>query len=97
MTTVDVDAIQAAAERLMALADYLGQRGFATHLVRTAGGLRLRVTHRTVGLLSEDVYAAPAGDGAWWFWWSWAEQITGIEDVTAAAAKIAHVLTPRHG
>lgn len=33
-------------------------------------------------------------EGAWWLWWSWADQIAPIDDVSEAAFKIAYVLTP---
>src|SRR5262249_60366439 len=37
--------------------------------------------------IGEDIYTA---DG--WFWWSWAERITPVGEVPAAAAKVATVL-----
>jgi hypothetical protein len=96
MTTVDVEDVQLAAERLLGLADDLGGRGFATNIVRTNAGTRLRVISREANRLTEDVYVAPAGDGTWWFWWSWAERITSAEQMAEAAAKIAHVLATPH-
>jgi hypothetical protein len=96
MMTVYVAAVQVAIERLAALADELAERGFATQVKQADGGLRLHVVNRTVRQLSEDVWAGPAADGSWSFWWSWAEPITRIDDVDAAAVKIAHVLTPSH-
>jgi hypothetical protein len=96
MTSVDLAAAQVAMERLLALADDLGQRGFTAHALRTDSGVCLRVTHQTVSRLSEDVYVARAQDGRWWFWWSWAERIAGVDDVAATAARVAHVLTPGH-
>jgi hypothetical protein len=96
MTSVDLAAAQVAMERLLALADDLGQRGFATHALRTDSGVCLRVRHRTVSRLSEDVYVARAHDERWWFWWSWAEPIAEVDDVAATAARVAHVLTTSH-
>jgi hypothetical protein len=40
------------------------------------------------------VYAAPAEDGSWWLWWSWADQLAPIDEIDTAAFKIAYVLTP---
>jgi len=96
MTSVDT-AAETAAERLMMLADDLGQRGFATQAVRAGNGLCLRVISREAARLAEDIYAAPARDGQWWFWWSWAEAIAGIEEVSATADRVAHVLAPHRG
>jgi hypothetical protein len=81
------------ADRLQALAADLGRRGFSVRLVLTSGRLRLWVENRSVPQLSEVVYAAPADDGAWWLWWSWADRLASIEDVDDAAVRIAHVLT----
>ena len=55
---------------------------------------RVRVQNRSISQLSDTVYAAPAADGSWWLWWSWADQLAPIDDVDAAAFKIAYVLTP---
>jgi hypothetical protein len=96
MMTVLVAAVQVAIERLAALANDLAECGFVTQVKQTDSGLRLHVVNRTVRQLSEDVWAGPAADGSWWFWWSWGEPITGIDEVDAAAVKIAHVLTPSH-
>jgi hypothetical protein len=96
MTTVEGSAVQIATERLTALADGLAERGFATQIVWAGADLCLRVANRAIGRLSEDVRAGRAVNGSWWFWWSWAEPITLVEDIDAAAVKIAHVLTPRH-
>jgi hypothetical protein len=96
MTIADVVDVQAAGERLEALAGDLARRGFRAHLISNGQVPGVRVVNPAVSQLSEDVWAAPAEDASWWFWWSWAERITGIEDVDAAAFKIAHVLTPCH-
>lgn len=97
MTGVDVAAVETAAERLMMLADDLGQRGFTTQAVRAGAGVCLRVVSREAARLSEEIHVAPGADGQWWFWWSWAERITGIDDVSATADRVAHVLAPHRG
>jgi hypothetical protein len=84
----------AVAERLQALAADLGKRGFGTRVLAPGDTWRLRVENRSVPQLSETVYAALAEDGSWWLWWSWADRFAPIEDVDAAAFKIAYVLTP---
>jgi hypothetical protein len=43
--------------------------------------------------LCETIYAAPAVDGSWWFWWSWADRIAPVEDVEATTFKVHYVLT----
>jgi hypothetical protein len=43
--------------------------------------------------LTELISAAPL-DGAWWFWWSWAERITPVNEVASATQRIQYVLTP---
>ena len=84
----------AAAKRLDDLATELDVRGFAAHVLADGGKLQVRVQNRSISQLSDTVYAAPAQDGSWWLWWSWADQLAPIDDVDAAAFKIAYVLTP---
>ena len=94
MVTVDGAALTAATERLHDLAANLDQRGFSTRVLVTGDKLRLWVQHRSISQLADAVYAAPAEDGSWWLWWSWADQLAPIDDVDTAAFKIAYVLTP---
>ena len=94
MATTDKAALAAAAERLHDLAANLDQRGFSARVLVTGEKLRLWVQHRSISRLSDAVYAAPAEDGSWWIWWSWADQLAPIDEVDAAAVKIAYVLTP---
>jgi len=94
MVTTDGAALATAAERLHDLAANLGQRGFSARVLVTGDKLRLWVQHPDISRLSEAVYAAPAADGSWWIWWSWADQLAPIGDVDEAAVKIAYVLTP---
>jgi hypothetical protein len=86
--------LTAAAKQLDDLAAELDRRGFSARVLASNGKLRVWVQNRLVSQLSEAVYAAPDGEGAWWLWWSWADQLAPIDDVDAVAVKIAHVLTP---
>jgi hypothetical protein len=63
-------------------------------MLTTDDKLRLWVQHRVISRLYDTVYAAPAEDGSWWLWWSWADQLAPINDVDEAAVKIAYILTP---
>jgi hypothetical protein len=83
-----------AAKQLQALAEDVQKRGFATDVMQGSRHAGLSVVNRSVPQLSETVYIAPADDGSWWFWWSWADRLAPINDVDAAAFKIAYVLTP---
>jgi hypothetical protein len=93
---MSVDHVDAgkAAEQLKALAEDVQKRGFAAHVVQDGRYASVSVINRSVPQLSENVYIAPAEDGSWWFWWSWADRLAPIDDVDAAAFKIAYVLTP---
>lgn len=93
MTATQADGAGEAARQLAALAENLSGRGFAAHVTQTGRYAAVSVANLSVPQLAETVYAAPA-DGAWWFWWSWADRIAQISDVEAAAFKIAYVLTP---
>ena len=94
MVATDSGAVAAAAKRLNDLAANLDQRGFSARVLVTGEKLRLWVQHRSIPQLSDAVYAAPAEDGSWWLWWSWADQLAPIDEIDAAALKIAYVLTP---
>ena len=94
MSVADAEQLEAATERLRDLAAHLDQRGFSAQLLATNGKLRMWVQNRAISHLSDAVYAAPADDGSWWLWWSWADQLAPIDDVESAAFKIAYVLTP---
>jgi hypothetical protein len=94
-----VDAVEASpavgpAGQLKALADDLTARGLDAQIIHDDGLTRISVAHRSVPQLSEDVFAAPAGDGEWWFWWSWGDRITRMTEVETAAFKVAYVLSP---
>ncbi len=94
MAATDADAAQQAVAQLGALAENLAGRGFTAHVIQAGTRACISVANRSVPQLSEIVYTAPAHDGAWWFWWSWAERIAPVNEVETAAFKIAYVLTP---
>jgi hypothetical protein len=95
MTVTDAATARRAVTQLGALTDGLAARGFMTTLVDSDGGPPcVNVVSRESAHLSEKIYAAPAGDGSLWFWWSWAERIAPIDDVATTAGQVARVLTP---
>lgn len=81
-----------ATKGLEALGDVLNDRGFIVTVMVDGGPPCVRVVSRETSHLSENIYAAPATDGALWFWWSWAEKLAPIGDVFATADKLAAVL-----
>ena len=94
MSVVDAEQVRVAAERLQDLAADLDRRGYSARVLATNGKLRMWVQNRSISHLSDAVYAAPAEDGSWWLWWSWADKLAPIDEVESAAVKIAYVLTP---
>ncbi len=79
--------------RLEGLADLLGRRGLRARMMTPPGRVpSLHVVNPVASSLAEDVYAGRGQDGAWRFWWSWAEPIADSDDLEGAAATIAHVL-----
>ena len=88
MTVTGTNADRAEADNLEALADNLSKRGFETRLDTPEGRMpSLLVTNPQASRLSETIMT-----GHGWFWWSWAERITAVADVAAAADVIARVL-----
>jgi hypothetical protein len=82
--------------KLEGLADALTRQGLRTRLVTPPGRVpSLHVVNPAAAALAEDIYAGPAQDGQWWFWWSWAERIASGEDMAGAAARILRVLAER--
>jgi hypothetical protein len=73
---------------LESLAAALPAEDYHAHLV-VADGRRpsLHVRNRSAGVLAEDVLVE-----AGWFWYSFAERIAPVTDVSAAAGKIARLL-----
>jgi len=94
MTTTDADPVSPTIRQLEALAEDLTDRGFEAHVIKDGNRARVSVAHHSVPQLSERAHTAPTGDGQWWFWWSWGDQIARITEIETAAFKIAYVLTP---
>ncbi len=92
MNPTKTDAVDEAVTHLEALNVYLAGRGFETRMA--SARRELNVSNRTAPEIREDINAAPADDGAWWFWWSWGDRIAPVTDLETAAFKIAYVLTP---
>ena len=79
-------------QRLERLAGALTRRGMDASLVDPPGRVpRLQVGHPAAHLAT-DVYAWRCQDGAWWFWWPWAERIAAEGDLDAAAERIEQLL-----
>jgi hypothetical protein len=81
--------------QLGVLAVNLRGRGFTAQVTRAGTRECVNVASQSVPRLSETVYAAPADDGRWWFWWSWDDPIAPVGELETAAFKIAYVLTPQ--
>ena len=80
---------------LEGLGDELRNRGFAVRLMIPQGGPpSLHVVNPLASALAENILAecAESGDGAWWFWWSWAERIAPADDLEEAADRVTRVL-----
>jgi hypothetical protein len=83
-------------DRLERLAEVLARHGLRARLVTPAGRVpSLHVSNPAAAALAEDIYAGPAQDGVWWFWWSWAERIALSDDLPTAATLISRVLAAR--
>jgi hypothetical protein len=82
--------------RLEGLAEVLSHHGLRVSLMAPPGRVpSLHVVNPAASVLAEDVYTGRGRDGAWWFWWSWAERIASGEDLEGAAAMIKQVLAAR--
>lgn len=82
--------------RLEGLAEVLSRHGLRVSLMAPPGRVpSLHVVNPEASVLAEDVYIGRGQDGAWWFWWSWAERIASGEDLERAAAMIKQVLAAR--
>jgi hypothetical protein len=82
--------------RLEGLAEVLSHHGLRVSLMAPPGRApSLHVVNPAASVLAEDVYTGRGRDGAWWFWWSWAERIASGEDLEGAAAMIKQVLAAR--
>jgi len=91
------DAVALAATGLESLAAALAGHGFDTRISRGGGTLSLSVINRGAPDCNENIAASRAGDGTWWFWWSWGDRLACIGDIERAAFKIAYVLSPQAG
>jgi hypothetical protein len=88
--------LQAYLSRLEGLAEVLSRHGLRASLMAPPGRVpSLHVVNPEASVLAEDVYIGRGQDGAWWFWWSWAERIASGEDLDGAAAMIKQVLAAR--
>jgi hypothetical protein len=77
--------------RLEQLAAVLAGRGLEACPVAPPGRVpRLHVAH-SAG--DAEIYASRCEDGAWWFWWPWAERIGSEAELDAAASKIEQQLS----
>jgi hypothetical protein len=82
-----------AAELLEALAAELTRQGWTAQLHAPPGRIpSLSVTNPAATVLSDHVIAAPARDGTWCYWWSWAQRIAPAAAPTRAAKMIIRVL-----
>ncbi|HEY0718050.1 MAG TPA: ATP-binding domain-containing protein [Streptosporangiaceae bacterium] len=80
-------------EYLEKLGEELARRGFGVRMELPPGRVpSLYVVNQNARALEEHVYAGCGSDGAWWFWWSWAERISAAQDLDAAASAVQHVL-----
>jgi hypothetical protein len=91
-----VGDVRAQAVYLEKLADELTHRGFEAWLMAPPDRKpTLYVTNPGARALEENVYVAPC-DGINWFWWSWAERISVVDDLDMAATTITRVLASHH-
>jgi hypothetical protein len=90
------DAMRLACAQVHALAADLTGRGF-TVMVRDNGMLALEVASQAAPTSCQHIIVETDDNGAWWFWWSWGDQLARITDIEATAFKIAYVLTPQAG
>lgn len=81
-------------DRLENLAGCLARRGLRADVMAPPGRIpRLQAANPATGM-AEEVYAWRCQDGAWWYWWPWAERIAAGEDLAVAAERIMQALTP---
>ena len=100
MMTVEAQRMREASEvqleHLEKLGEALTQRGMQVRMVVPPGRVpSLYVVNPEARALEEHIYAGCGSDGAWWFWWSWAERISATEDLAAAVTAIVRVLASR--
>jgi hypothetical protein len=80
-------------EYLEKLGEELSRRGFGVRMELPPGRVpSLYVVNPQARALEEHIYVGCGSDGAWWYWWSWAERISAADDLDAAASAVQHVL-----
>lgn len=90
--TQDTGTREAEEDYLASLQKALAGRVASLRIVAPEDGpMYLDVVSKASGRLRERVRAAEA-DGAWWFWWSWAERIGPADEPDAAAEAVLRVL-----
>jgi hypothetical protein len=83
-------------DKFEGLAEVLARRGLKTRVTTPPGRVpSLHVVNPAATALAEDVYLGRGRDGAWWFWWPWAERIATGDDLDGAAGLIMRVLAAR--
>jgi hypothetical protein len=76
------------------LAEELTHRGMEAWLMTPAGRVpSVYVVNPGARALEDNVYAVRCQDGLCWFWWSWAERISIVDDIDLAATTITRVLS----
>lgn len=79
---------------LQALATQLGRAGLSTRLTHPIGRPpTLHVLNPGQPELEEQVMIDQCENGAWWFWWPWAERIAPAAQMGEAAASICRVVS----
>lgn len=91
------DPARLAIGRLNALAVDLSGRGFLTGMVHEGGTRKLLVVNQALPSCREHVTVTADDNGALWFRWSWGDRITLVDEVAAAAFKVAYMMTPQAG
>lgn len=87
------EATEVQLEYLEKLGEELARRGMQVRMVLPAGRVpSLYVVNPEARALEEHIYAGCGSDGAWWYWWSWAERISAAEDLAKAATAVERVL-----
>ena len=80
-------------EYLEKLGDELARRGLQVRVALPPGRVpSLYVVNPEARALEEHIYVGCGSDGAWWYWWSWAERIAAADDLNAAAGAVQRVL-----
>jgi hypothetical protein len=75
------------------LSEELVHHGLESWIMTPPGRVpSLYVTNPGARAMEDSVYAVQGSDGIWWFWWSWAERISVVDDIDRAATTISRVL-----